>query len=261
VPANAPRTASAPLPRDFPNATLVCRLLALRIVTNRDILPTGGMGMKLGLLAFVPIAALVLSATPAPAFFWWDHATLAVILDWPGYSVLPPGTTFENRVVTGYYTHWYQQEVPTVVPRVTYKLETVPVRTYVHVPKVYDEVETYYIYVPVPRLAAKEITTQVVVPQTLSDPTGHAMHTSRVEIKTHRVSYPVFDYQVVAKQRNVKVTRLVPEERVTEYTQYTPIVSYEQALTKEWQPLNVPYQQIVTVPVFDPHHAPQLFWP
>jgi hypothetical protein len=239
-------------------------LLDLRNVTNRYIVPRGAWEMKAGLLAIVPIAALLLTATPAPANFWWwhdPHRATALVWDWNGYNVLPPGTTFEKQVVTGSCTHWYHQQVPTVVPNVEYKLETVPIKAYVYVPKVFEEVQTYYVYVPTPRLVEKEITTKVVVPQSLSDPTGHARHTSRVEIKTHKVSYPVYDYPVVAKQRTVKVTRLVPEERTTEYKQYTPIVNYEQVLAPQWQPLTVPYQQIVTVPVFDPHHAPQLFFP
>ncbi len=216
--------------------------------------------MKKAVLAVISVTALVLSATPAPAF-WWGGPPEAVVLNWPGYNVYPPGTTFQKQIVTCYYAHWYQAQVPTVVPRVTYKLETTAVKTYVNVPRVVEEPQTYTTYVPVQRLAQKQVTTCVMLPLFLPDAMGGMVVSCRPEIRTHTVYFPVQDLQEVTKQEMVKVTKMIPEERITQSQQIVPIVAYDQQMTSEWKVMMVPYQRVITVPVFDPHCPPQLFWP
>jgi hypothetical protein len=218
------------------------------------------MSMKKWLFGIAAATALMSSATPAQAFFW-GGPNCVVILNWSGYDVYPPGTTFQKQIVTCYYPHWYQQQVPTVVPRTTYKIENTPVRTYVHVPKVVEERQTYLTYVPIARLVEKEVTTCVMLPMIVNDPTGSPFLTIRPEIRTHTVRHAVHDLQPVLKETMVKVTKMVPVERETIHQQVVPIVTYDEQMTTEWQCLWVPYQQVVEVPVFDPHHPPSLFWP
>ena len=215
--------------------------------------------MKKGFLPVAALAALALSATPAPAFF--SHSTIVDILYWPGYDVYPPGTTFQKQVVSGYQPHWYPQQVPTKVPRVTYRLQTTAVKTYVYEPKEVEEKHGYVTYVPVARLVDKEETTCVWAPTILSDPAHMPILTWLPQIRTHTLKVTVHDMQPVVKYTTVKVTKMVPKEKITEYQQVVPIVVYDEALTMQWQAVQVPYQQLVTVPTYDPHHAVPLFWP
>jgi hypothetical protein len=185
----------------------------------------------------------------------------AEALHWPGYSIWPPGTTFERQIVGGYHAHWYQQQVPTVVPRITYKIENTPVRSYVYVEKEVDEVQRQTAYVPVARIVEEDVTTTVILPFVVAGPDGKPIITCRPEIKTHKISRTVHDMKPVVREYRIKVKRMVPEERITNVQHSVPVVVYDQQLTMQWQYTLVPYQQIQTVPVFDPHHAPQLFWP
>ncbi len=217
--------------------------------------------MKKWLVAAVAIVALGLAATPARAFGIFNPDTLAVVLNWPGFDVWPPGTVFQQQIVTGYQPHVYQQQVPTVVPRMTYKLKVTKVKTYVYVSKEVDEVQRQVIYAPVARLVEQEVTTNILVPFILTGPSHLPIIACRPEARTHKIIRVVHEMQPQVKEYRMKVKRLVPEERITEYQQVVPVVTYDQALTMEWQQTLVPTQRIVTVPTFDPHHAPQLFWP
>jgi hypothetical protein len=224
------------------------------------------MNMKHVLLAVVAVALVGLSAPPAPAFFFWyldthHHGQNIVILEWPGYTVYPPGTVFQQQLVQGAHAHWYQQQVPTVVPRLTYKVETKKVTNYDYVAKEVDEKQTAVSYLPTARLVEREIVTTVKVPVHLNDPNGHPIVTHRIETRTHRVKYPVYEYRIVTKDYAVRVTKMVPVEKVVEYKQIMPVVVYDQKMTTEWHYMMVPYQQMATVPTFDPYHAPHLFWP
>jgi hypothetical protein len=218
------------------------------------------MSMKNWLLAVFAVVALGVATLPVRAD-WHDWPPAAIVLNWPGYNVYPPGTVFRKEIVNGSYPHWYPQQVPTVVPRLTYKDEVIKVKTWVNVPKVFVEKQSALTYVPVPRLVEKEVTTCVTVPLFLTDPNGKPVFACRAEIKTHKVSYAVQDYVPVLKQVAVNVTRMVPQEKVVEYKQVVPVVIYDQQLTTQWQVMMVPYQKIVTVPTFDPNHAPSTFWP
>ncbi len=215
--------------------------------------------MKKGLLAIVAIAALGGSASPAQAWGW--GLTQILILDWPGYYVWPAGTTFQQQIVNTSHTHWYQQQVPTMVPRVTYRLETIPVKTYVYVAKEVEEVQRQVVYVPVARLVQQQETTTILVPLILTGPSGTPIITCRPEIRAHTVARTVHDMQPVVKEYKVKVIRQVPEERVTQVQQVVPVTTYDQVLTLQWQQTQVPSQQIVNVPVYYPHHAPANYWP
>ena len=215
--------------------------------------------MKKGLLAIFVLAALGLAAPRAQAWGWGQ--TEILILNWPGYQVWPSGTTFQQQIVNTSHAHWYQQQVPTVVPRVTYKLENTPVRTYVYVAKEVEEVQKQVIYVPVARIVEQQIQTTTLVPFILSGPTAIPIISCRPEIKTHTIARTVHDMRPVVKEYKVKVTRQVPEERVTQVQQIVPVTTYDQVLTLQWQQTQVPAQQIVNVPVYYPHHAPPNFWP
>ena len=215
------------------------------------------------------ITLIVLPALTAPALANDPHdppphqpypwAPDYVITDWHGYSVWPPGTHFQKQVVSGYHPHWYPAQVPTVVPKITYKVETQKVTTFVHEAKEVNEKQKYLTYTPVPRLVERPITTFVLLPLLLADPAGLPMITCRVEVKEHKVKYTVYDYRPVEKETVVKVTRMVPTPKVIEYRQAVPIVIYTQEMTTEWHHIMVPYQRIVDVPVIG--HSPQLFWP
>jgi hypothetical protein len=218
------------------------------------------MNMKNWLLTVFAFVSLGVT-TPSARADWHDWPPSAIILNWPGYSVYPPGTVFRKEIVNGTYPHWYPQQVPTVVPRVTYKDEVIKVKTWVNLPKVFVEKQSALTYVPVQRLVEQEVTTYVTLPMFLTDPNGKPVLACRAEIKTHKVSYPVQDYTPVMKQYAVNVTKMVPTEKVVEYKQRVPVVVYDQQLTTQWQVVMVPYQKIVTVPTFNPNNAPSLFWP
>ena len=211
------------------------------------------------------LSVILLSALSTPAFaheppsHLYPWAPNVVVTDWYGYSVWPAGTTFQKQVVSGYHPHWYQQQVPAVVPKITYKVETQKVVTIVDEPRVFEEKQSYLTYTPVPRIVDRDITTHVLLPLVLTDPSGCPMVTCRVEVRTHKVQYPVIDYKPVIKTTDVKVTRMVPTKKVIEYKQAVPIVTYDQEMTTEWRYMMVPYQRVVDVPVIG--HAPQLFWP
>jgi hypothetical protein len=215
------------------------------------------MTMNKWLLAVVTVAVL----TPSPAFAWHEFPPLAVVLDWPGYNAYPAGTTFKKVVVSGEHAHWYQQQVPTVVPRITYREDVTKVKTWVNVPTVVDEKQSALAYVPVPRLVEKEVTTCVMLPIFLTDPSGKPVFSCRPEIKAHKISYTVWDYKLVVKTYPVKVTRMIPQEKIIEYKQTVPVVVYDQQLTTQWRVMQVPYQKVVTVPTYDPNNAPSTFWP
>ena len=216
--------------------------------------------MKNSLLTVFAVVSLGVGLPSANAD-WHDWPPSAVIRNWPGYSVYPAGTVFRKEIVNGSYPHWYPQQVPSVVPRVTYKDEVIKVRTWVNVPKVFVEKQSALTYVPVQRLVEKDVTTYVTVPMFLTDPNGTPVLACRAEIKTHKVSYAVQDYTPVMKQYAVNVTKMVPTEKVVEYKQRVPVVVYDQQLTTQWQVVMVPYQKIVTVPTFNPNNAPSTFWP
>jgi hypothetical protein len=232
-------------------------LPALRIFATWGFVPKGGMSMKRWHLAALAIVALGTTATPVHA----GPDALAALLTWPGYTVWPPGTMFQQQIFSGYKAHWYQQQVPTVVPRVTYKLETTPVRSYVYKPKEVEEVQRQVTYVPVARIVKQEVTTLMMVPFIISGPSNLPIVLCRPDIRTHTLERTVHDMQPVVKEYRVKSIKMVPQETVTTYQQIVPVVTYDQQLTTEWQPTFVPYQHLQTVPVFDPHHAPHLFWP
>ena len=183
------------------------------------------------------------------------------MLDWAGYSAYPPGTTFKKEIVNGEYAHWYQKQVPTVVPRVTYKEEVTKIKTWVNVPRVVEEQQSVLIYVPVPRLIEKEVSTCVMLPIFLTDPAGKPVISCRPEIKTHKVRYAVQEYKPVTKLTNVKVTKQVPVERIVEHRQQLPVVVYDQQMTAQWQVMMVPYQKVVTVPIYNPGPECTPFWP
>jgi hypothetical protein len=216
------------------------------------------MNMKSGLLAVVAVVVLGMSAPPAHA---WGELTEILILNWPGYHVYPPGTTFEQQIVNDHHAHWYQQQVPTVVPRVTYKLETTKVKTYVYVPTEVEDVQSQVTYVPEARIVDEAVTTTILVPFIVVGPSGTPIVSCRPEIKTHLVARTIHAMKPVVKNYKVKTTRMVPRERITEYQQIVPVLVYDQALTLQWQQTQVPTQRIVNVPVYYPHHAPANFWP
>lgn len=215
--------------------------------------------MKKGLLAIVAIAALGVSASPAQAWGWGHSAWW--VGPWPGYTPWPVGTTFEQQIVNTSHAHWYQQQVPTVVPRTTYRLENTPVKTYVYVAKEVEEVQRHVVHVPVARIVEEQKTTTTLVPLILTGPSGTPILTCRPEIRTHTIARTVHDMQPVVKEYKVKVIRQVPEERVTQVQQIVPVTTYDQVLTLQWQQTEVPSQQIVNVPVYLPHHPPANFWP
>ncbi len=215
--------------------------------------------MKKGLLAIVAVAALGVSASPVQAW-GWGH-TLLWVGPWPGYSVWPAGTTFQQQIVNTSHAHWYQQQVPTIVPRTTYRLETTPVKTYVYVAKEVDEVQRQVTYAPVARTVKQQETTTILVPFILTGPSGTPILTCRPEIRTHTVDRIVHDMQPVVKEYKVKVVRQVPEERVTQVQQIVPVTTYDQVLSLQWQQTQVPTQELVNVPVYLPHHPPANFWP
>src|SRR5262249_49845031 len=159
---------------------------------------------------------------------------------------------FQPQLVNGYHTHWVKAPVPTVVPRITYKEETSRVTTYVHVPRTVEQRQTTVAYVPAARLVEKDVVTTVKGPIYLTDPAGKVVVSHRIETKTHRVSYPVYEFRPVIKEYTIEVTKMVPEERVTEYKRIMPIVAYDQVMTSEWQPMMVPYQSVITVPSYNP---------
>jgi hypothetical protein len=216
--------------------------------------------MKRWLVAAIVGATFALSAAPAPAFFW-GSGPCAVVLDWAGYNVYPPGTVFQKQIVTRYYPHWYQQQVPTVVPRTVYKEEVSEVKTIIHVQRVVEEKQTYLAHGLVTRLAEREETTYMMVPIMLVDPAGCPLVTCRPEIRTHKITFPVQEYQPTVKETTVQVTRLFPQEQVRPYRQLVAIVVYDQVLQPEWKCMMIPYQQIVNVPTYDPHLHPVNFWP
>jgi hypothetical protein len=222
-------------------------------------LPMGGMNMKRGLLALVALAGLGLFAPPAQAWGWGHN--YIVILDWHGYYTWPAGTTWEQRIVDTTHPHWYQQQVPTIVPRTTYRLESTPVKTYVYVAKEVDEVQRQVTYVPVARVVDEQVSTTLLIPFILTGPSGTPIVSCRPEIKTHNIKRTVHDMKPVVKEYKVKVTRQVPEERITQVQTIVPVTTYDQVLSLQWQQTQVPAQQLVTVPVFYPHHAPANFWP
>lgn len=215
--------------------------------------------MKKVLLTIVAVTALGVTASPVHAWGW--GLTEIHILDWPGYYVWPAGTTFEQEIVNTTHPHWYQQQVPTVVPRVTYKLETTPVKTYVYVAREVEEVQRQVTYVPVARIVHQELKTTIMVPFILTGPSGTPIVSCRPEIKTHTVARTVHDMQPVIKNYKVKVIRQVPEERITQVQQIVPVTTYDEVLTLQWQQTQVPAQHIVNVPVYYPHHVPPNFWP
>ena len=208
-------------------------------------------------LIFLPaLAGTAFAHDPPPEYPW---APDVVIMDWYGYSVWPMGTTFEKRVVSGYHAHWFQNQVPTIVPKIDYRIDTQQIKTFVNEPKVVEEKQKYLTYQPVPRLVEREITTYVLLPLVLANLSGHPMVTCTVEVRTHKVQYTVFDYRPVEKVATVKVTKMVPTPKTIEYRQAVPVVTYNQTMKTEWQYLNVPYQRVVDVPVI--YHIPQMFWP
>lgn len=228
-------------------------------VVLQGIFPMGGTNVKKALLAIVAVAVLGVVA-PAAQAWGWGHASYW-IGPWPGYTIWPAGTTFQQQIVDTTHTHWYQQQVPTVVPRVTYRLETTPVKTYVYVAKEVEEVQRKVIYVPVARVVQEQVNTTIIVPLILSGPAGTPILSCRPELRTHTVARTVHDMQPVVKEYKVKAIRQVPEERVTQVQQIVPVTHYDQVLTLQWQQTQVPGQQIVNVPVYLPHHAPPDFWP
>jgi hypothetical protein len=213
--------------------------------------------MNKWLLTVVAIAA----CPPAQAFAWHDGPPTAFVLDWPGYSAYPPGTTFKKEVVNGTYPHWYLKQVPTVVPRLTYREDVTKVRTWVNVATLVDEMQSVLTYVPVQRLVEKNVTTCVIVPMFLVDPAGNPLLSCRAEVKTHKVAYAVQDYVPVTKQVAVKVTKMLPREKIVEHKQNVPVVVYDQQMTTQWQVMNVPYQKVVVVPIYHPGPECTPFWP
>lgn len=220
----------------------------------------GGTNVRKGLLTIVAVAAIGLVATPAPAW-GWTVTDILIMQSWPGYYIWPPGTVFQQQIVNTSHAHWYQQQVPTVVPRVTYKLETTPVKTYVYVAKEVEEVQRQVTYVPVARIVQEQKTTTIVVPFLLAGPSGTPILSCRPEIKVHTIDRTVHDMQPVVREYKIKAIRQVPEERTTLVQQIVPVTTYDQVLTLEWQQTQVPAQQIVNVPVYYPHHAPPNYWP
>src|SRR5262249_55174739 len=157
----------------------------------QGILPMGGTNMKKGLLAIFVVAALGIAAPQAQAWNW-GHTEI-LILDWHGYYTWPAGTTFQQQIVDTHHTHWYQQQVPTIVPRVTYKLETTPVRSYVYVAREVEEVQKHIVHVPVARIVEEQVETTLLVPFIIGGPSGTPIVSCRPEIKTHTIARTVHD--------------------------------------------------------------------
>jgi hypothetical protein len=187
--------------------------------------------------------------------------TNIVVFYWPGYYIYPAGTVFQPQVASGEHTHWCKEQVPVITPKLEYRVETKKIKTYVNVAKEVDVRRATLYYEPVQRLVEKEIVTTVILPTVLLDTSGCLMVICRVEIKPHKVRYPVTDYRLVQKEYAIKETHMVPEERSTEYRAVVPVVRYDQTLVDAWRPVHVPYQKMITVPTIDLHHMPPNFFP
>lgn len=178
----------------------------------------------------------------------------------PGFGVAPtipapcpPGYTvrYEQRIVTGTRPEWKSEKVEITAPKVTYKEEVTQVKAIVMVPKIVDSTQLRTEHVPVPRQVERVVTTCRTVPYLTTCPcTGCPTIGCQIVPETHKLSTTVLDYQPRVHNVPIKVTRVVPEERLVPQTQMVPVVTQEKTWTIRNVQTMVPYQQTITVPVY-----------
>jgi hypothetical protein len=103
--------------------------------------------------------------------------------------------------------------------------------------------------VPTPREVERDAWYCVSVPIVCVDPCTccpYVTYTS--QWVRHRVRCVEYDYQLVNRVDNVRVCRMVPEDRVVEQVRYVPEVSQVQSWTVRYTCVMVPYQSVVWVP-------------
>jgi hypothetical protein len=161
----------------------------------------------------------------------------------------PCCVSYEPVPVVCYRPEWRAQQVPCVVELVNYRREVTLVRVQVMVPRMFDEQVRTSHYVPTPREVERDAWYCVPVPIVCVDPCTccpYVTYTS--QWVRHRVRCVEYDYQLVNRVDNVRVCRMVPEDRVVEQVRYVPEVSQVQSWTVRYTCVMVPYQSVVWVP-------------
>jgi hypothetical protein len=132
-------------------------------------------------------------------------------------SCCPPVQTcvkYEERTVTCYKPEWKEEKVKCVVRKVYCRVEEVPVKCTVMVPKWETVKETCRYLVPVPRTVEREVVRCRYVAETRTDEcTGCTYTCYKPETFTEKVKCTVWDCKEETKDVMRKVCRWEPEVR------------------------------------------------
>jgi hypothetical protein len=162
-----------------------------------------------------------------------------------------------DKVVTCKRLEWREERIPREVQKVECRLEVRPVKRVFMVPRVFDEVRPVVDIVRTPKVEIRDVCRCRNVPVIMFDhATGCCFLSTRKEYYNEKVRCREIDTQVVTREVPVKVTRIVPEERIVNEKVMVKVCRPEIVTEVRRVPVFVPYQTTVRVPVCLPSDVP-----
>jgi hypothetical protein len=161
--------------------------------------------------------------------------------------------SYVDKVVTCHKPEWREEKAKVKVNKVYCRVEEVPVKCTVMVPKWTDEQRTCKYLVPVPRVVERDVVRCRYVPHSCTDPcTGCTYTCYRPETWTEKVKCTVYDCKEETKQIVVKVCHYEPKVYETKQRRYIPECREEVVDVVRRYCVMVPYQTTVKVAVYTP---------